>query len=284
MTPVPSVAEHSLRPCAARLVRVDTWKPGAGHGDDCVAAEEPLEIRVDGSPLAITMRTPGDDVELAAGYALTEGLIAGLDDLASVEPVDDVAPDVRGNVVNLRLREGAADAAAANHRARRAGFIASACGVCGQGTIDAVRRRASPLPAGASISSATILSLPDTLRAAQEVFSATGGLHAAGLFHLDGRLIVAREDIGRHNAVDKVVGRALLNRLFPLSATALMVSGRAGFEIVLKAWLAGIPILASVSAPSSLGVQVAEEADMTLIGFVRGRDFTVYSGRHRIQP
>jgi len=278
-----TAATHRQAPSSAvRLLTVGVWKPGTGSGYAHVASEEPLEIRANGRPVAVTMRTPGDDAELAAGFALTEGIIAAPRDLAGVNAIDEVPPDVRGNVVDIRLHQEAALPAA--YRDRRAGFIASACGICGQGTIETVRRRAAPLPPGASVSAATIVSLPDTLRAAQEVFAATGGLHAAGLFHLDGRLVVAREDIGRHNAVDKVLGYALLHGLFPLSSMLLMVSGRAGFEIVMKAWIAGVPVLASVSAPSSLAVQLADEADLTLVGFVRGRDFSMYSGFHRILP
>jgi FdhD protein len=155
--------------------------------------------------------------------------------------------------------------------------------VCGRGTIDAVSRRAAPLPNGRKIAAARITALPDSLKPAQAVFAETGGLHAAGLFDFAGDLLVAREDIGRHNAVDKVVGYGALRGRLPFSDTALLVSGRAGFEIILKAWIAGIPVVASVSAPSHLAVQLAEEADMTLIGFLRGGSFTVYHGRHRIE-
>lgn len=265
---------------AVRVVRVDAWRPASGDARASLAVEEPLEIRLDGSPLAVTMRTPGDDEDLAAGFALTEGLIGGSDDLSGVCVVIDVPPDARGNVVDVRLREPAADMPA--RARRRAGLLTSACGVCGQGTIDAVRRRARPVAGSGVMEAACLVSMPDTLRSAQAVFSLTGGLHAAGLFSLDGRLIAAREDIGRHNAVDKVVGHAVRQRLLPLSGTALMVSGRAGFEIVLKAWMAGIPVVASVSAPSSLAVQLAEEADITLVGFLRGSDYTVYHGLHRV--
>lgn len=266
---------------APRVVRVDAWRPRLGDAMASLAVEEPLEIRVDGVPLVVTMRTPGDDEDLAAGYLLTEGLITDSSEVADVAFVADLHPGARGNVVDVRLR-ARPETGPARTRARRRGILTSACGICGEGTIEAVRRRARPVSSRASLWSSRLISMPDSLRAAQMVFSQTGGLHAAGLFETGGTLLAAREDIGRHNAVDKVVGHAVRQARLPLSDTALMVSGRAGFEIVLKAWVAGIPIVASVSAPSSLAVQTAEEANITLVGFVRGCDYTVYTGLQRI--
>ena len=274
----------TMTPTSDRSAAVDVWKLGAGALEDRVATEEPLEIRLDGHPVAVTLRTPGDDEELAAGFALTEGLVASPSEIARIVTVTDVPPSARGNVVDVQLVAGTNGTAAArqsklNHRPS---FITSACGVCGRGTIDAVARRAAPLPAGPAIKASRISGFPDRLRQAQAVFAETGGLHAAGLFDSEGNLLVAREDVGRHNAVDKIVGYGALRRELPFSNLALLVSGRAGFEIILKAWMAGIPIVASVSAPSQLAVQLAEEADMTLIGFVRGSSFTVYHGRGRV--
>jgi FdhD protein len=259
------------------------WKPDRGVCDDVVATEEPLEIRVDGSPVAVTLRTPGHDDELAAGFVLTEGLITIPEDLVSVTAVDHVQPAARGNVVDARLRPPAGRHTSTRDRlGRRPSFITSACGVCGRGTIDAIQRRAAPLVTGQTVAVDCLTSLPDRLRATQTVFAETGAVHGAALFDLDGRLLVAREDIGRHNAVDKIVGFGVLNRCLPFSQTVLMVSGRTGFEVVLKAWIAGIPIVASVSAPSHLAVELAEESGMTLVGFLRGATFTVYQGPERI--
>jgi FdhD protein len=263
---------------------IAVWKLGKGDIEDRVAAEEPLEIRLDGRALAVTLRTPGDDEELAAGFVLTEGLVKSPQEIERIVVVDDVPPSSRGNIVDVRLVKSAARSRTTAHSklTHRPSFITSACGVCGRGTIDAISRRAAPLPNGRAIGASRISAFPDRLRMAQAVFAETGGLHAAGLFDFDGNLLVAREDVGRHNAVDKVVGYGALRGQLPLADTALMVSGRAGFEIILKAWIAGIPIVASVSAPSHLAVQLAEEAEMTLVGFVRNGSFTVYNGRARI--
>jgi len=273
-----------MNPSTARSAAVEVWKLGAGALEDRVATEEPLEIRLDGHPVAVTLRTPGDDEELAAGFALTEGLVASPGEIARIVVVNDVPPSARGNVVDVQLVPGTNGTAAArqsrlNHRPS---FITSACGVCGRGTIDAVARRAAPLRAGPAMAASCISGFPDRLRQTQAVFAETGGLHAAGLFDLDGRLLAAREDVGRHNAVDKIVGLGAIRQELPYANRALLVSGRTGFEIVLKAWMAGIPIVASVSAPSHLAIQLAEEADMTLIGFVRGSSFTVYHGGDRV--
>jgi FdhD protein len=274
-----------LRPTSARSQAVDVWKLGRGEFEDFVATEEPLEIRLEGRALAVTLRTPGDDEELAAGFVVTEGLVTRPGDIERIIRVADVAPSARGNVVDVRLAPaaGRSPSSPVSKLTHRPSFITSACGVCGRGTIDAISRRAKPLPEGRSIPAGRIIALPDRLRAAQAVFAETGGLHAAGLFDFAGSLLVAREDVGRHNAVDKVIGYGVLRGQLPFSDKALVVSGRAGFEIILKAWIAGIPIVASVSAPSHLAVQLAEEAGMTLIGFLRGRSFTVYHGGNRIE-
>ena len=264
-----------------RSIAVPAWRPDRGPYEDRVAVEEPLEIRVNGAPIAVTLRTPGDDAELAVGFVLTEGIARGVADIISVAPVDDVPADARGNVMNVTVRSAESPDGAARLTGRPA-FVTAACGVCGRGTLDAVRRRAEPLPDGPGISRDVLASLPALLRKSQPTFDETGGLHAAGLFDLQGNLLAAREDVGRHNAVDKLVGWGALGRRLPLQDALLCVSGRAGFEIVLKAWIAGIPALASVSAPSHLAVALAEEANMTLLGFVRDGSFAVYAGRERV--
>lgn len=277
-----TAVHEPISPAAApRVVCVEAWRPRDGDARANLAVEEPLEIRVNGAPVAVTMRTPGDDEDLAVGYLLSEGWIAGYHDVVEVSPGRGVRPGSEGNAVDVRLRESRHPAGAGSRRPRR-GLLTSACGVCGEGTIEAVRRRAAPLSSRATMDADRLVAMPASLRRTQAVFAETGGLHAAGLFSLSGSLIVAREDVGRHNAVDKVVGHAVRCAMLPGLNVALMVSGRAGFEIVLKAWLAGIAIVASVSAPSSLAVEMAEEANITLVGFLRGSDYTVYSGLHRV--
>ncbi len=267
-----------------RAVPVDAWRPDRGNYPDKVAAEEPLEIRVDGVPIGLTLRTPGDDADLAAGFVVSEGLVSDPSDIDRVVVVEDVPPAARGNVVDVRLTPGAsADIPALKRLARRPSFVTAACGVCGRGTLESLSRRLPPIPEDGTVDGMLLSKLPSRLREAQAVFAETGGLHAAGLFDFDGRLIVAREDVGRHNAVDKVVGFGVLARRLPFAGTVLMVSGRTGFEIVLKAWVAGIPVLASVSAPSQLAVGLAEEANMGLAGFVRDPGYAIYAGRHRIR-
>jgi FdhD protein len=254
---------------------------------DLLAAEEPLGIRVDGTALAMTMRTPGDDVELAAGFLVGEGIVRGRDDIAAMKVCDgtscghlDHADDEIGNIVDIALGPGAVVTAAA----RRSFITTSACGVCGKTSInDICLLPRGPLSADATVfAPALIAALPARLREAQRVFSSTGGLHAAGLFTAAGELLVAREDVGRHNAVDKVVGWAVLRDKLPLTGCALLVSGRASFELAQKAVLAGIPLLAAVSAPSSLAAELAEEAGLTLVGFLRGQSMNVYTGLQRV--
>ena len=242
---------------------------------DLVAREEPLEIRIEGRPVAITMRTPGHDLELAAGFLFTEGVIDGPDDLQAIAHVDEPT-DPKGNTVDCVLASGVP--AARRHAADRALFASSSCGVCGKASIDRLVQNTPKLSAVLQLSPAILLSLPERLREAQSVFERTGGLHAAALFTPEGELEITREDIGRHNAVDKVIGWRLQSERVPITDRVLLVSGRAGFEIVQKALMAGIGILAAVGAPSSMAVQLAEESGMTLIGFLRDGRYNVYSG------
>jgi FdhD protein len=254
---------------------------------DFLATEEPLGIRVNGSALTMTMRTPGDDVELAAGFLVGEAIVTSGADIAGIKLCDgttcghgDHSEDEIGNIADVTLAPGVTVAASA----RRGFMTTSACGVCGKTSIeDICVLPQAALPADESrFSPAVLATLPGRLREAQRVFSRTGGLHAAGLFTPSGDLIVTREDVGRHNAVDKVIGWALLNGRLPLSGCALLVSGRASFELAQKAVLAGIPLLAAVSAPSSLAAELASEAGLTLVGFLRGQSMNVYSGEQRI--
>ncbi|HKF53604.1 MAG TPA: formate dehydrogenase accessory sulfurtransferase FdhD, partial [Candidatus Acidoferrales bacterium] len=242
--------------------------------------EEPLEIRVDGNPLSVTMRTPGDDLDLAAGFLFTEGLIEQREQILSIEHAAECKPTERGNIVEVKV---SVDVALDLEKTRRNFFAASSCGICGKASIDAVRARgARPANPHFRVKPDVICALPEALRAKQQIFGRTGGLHAAGAFSANGELIVEREDIGRHNAVDKIVGWALREGKLPLSECVLTVSGRGGFEIVQKAAMAGVPVVASVSACSSLAVQFAREMGMTLIGFLRDRRFVVYSGSERL--
>jgi FdhD protein len=256
---------------------------GENRRPDALAAEEPLEIRVDGRALAVTMRTPGHDVELAHGFLLTEGVVGTAGDVRTARYCDSVDADGHHtyNVLDVALAEGVPPP---DTGVERNFYTTSSCGVCGKAALDAVRlkTRYSPAADPCEISPAVLATLPDTLREQQRVFSATGGLHAAGLFTTDGSPLVVREDVGRHNAVDKVMGWAVLNDRVPLSATVLMVSGRASFELVQKAAMAGVPVLAAVSAPSSLAVDLAVEQGMTLVGFLRGESMNVYAGSNRV--
>ncbi|MDG9718034.1 formate dehydrogenase accessory sulfurtransferase FdhD [Streptomyces sp. DH24] len=257
----------------------------ASHRPDTLAAEEPLEIRVGGRPLSVTMRTPGDDFDLAAGFLVGEGVVHACDEVAGIRYCAGVTADGGNsyNVVDVVLARGVP---APDASLERNFYTTSSCGLCGKASLDAVRTRAAwsvaedPLRVGPEL----LAALPDRLRAAQRVFDTTGGLHAAGLFSADGELLCLREDVGRHNAVDKVVGHALRSGLLPSRGTVLMVSGRASFELVQKAVMAGIPVLAAVSAPSSLAVDLAEESGLTLVGFLRGASMNVYSGAGRLEP
>lgn len=250
---------------------------------DTLAAEEPLELRLNGAPLTVTMRTPGDDVELAHGFLLTEGVIGGPEDVSTARYCAGARADGHNtyNVLDVRL---APEVAVPGARLRREFLTTSACGVCGKAALDAVRvaSRYPPATDPGRVHVRVLAELPDRLRARQRVFDSTGGLHAAGLFTMDGAPLAVREDVGRHNAVDKVLGWALLNGRVPLRGCVLMVSGRASFELAQKAAMAGVPVLAAVSAPSSLAVDLAAEQGLTLIGFLRARSMNVYTGAHRI--
>ena len=243
---------------------------------DELVDEEPLEVRVRGRAISVTMRTGGHDEELAVGFLLTEGVIRSAADVLRVDPCER---NEFGNVVNVLL---APDVYVDFARLTRHVFASSSCGLCGKTTADAVRGQFPPVVSDAVISAETILDLPDRMRQAQATFDRTGGLHAAGLFTTAGELVVLREDVGRHNAVDKVVGHALRRGLLPLSHHVLMLSGRASFEIMQKALAAGVPIVAAVSAPSNLAATFADDSGQTLVGFVRGRRLNVYAGRQRV--
>jgi FdhD protein len=256
---------------------------GERRRPDTVAAEEPFEIRVNGTPLSVTMRTPGDDVELAHGFLLTEGVIGDREDVLTARYCAGTDDDGQNtyNLLDVRLSPGVAPP---DPSITRNFYTTSSCGVCGKAALDAVRlsTRFPPGDDPVRVSAATLSTLPDKLRARQKLFESTGGIHAAGLFTADGELLVVREDVGRHNAVDKVLGWALLNGRVPLTGCVLMVSGRSSFELAQKAAMAGVPVLAAVSAPSSLAVDVADEQGMTLIGFLRGETMNVYTGTHRL--
>ncbi|WP_055596523.1 formate dehydrogenase accessory sulfurtransferase FdhD [Streptomyces hirsutus] len=256
----------------------------AEHRPDVLAAEEPMEIRVGGRPLTVTMRTPGDDFDLAAGFLVSEGVVHAAGDVGTIRYCAGATADGGNsyNVVDIGL---APDVAAPDASLERNFYTTSSCGLCGKASLDAVRTTAAWTVAedALRVEPETLALLPDRLRAAQRVFDATGGLHAAGLFTAGGDLLCLREDVGRHNAVDKTVGHALRSGLLPLRETVLMVSGRASFELVQKAVMAGIPMLAAVSAPSSLAVDLAAESGLTLIGFLRGRSMNVYTGAERLR-
>ncbi len=255
---------------------------------DTLTVEEPLELRVNGSPLTITMRTPGHDIEMVHGFLLSEGLIGGVEDVALARYCEGaVVSGETGfdentyNVIDVTLAAGVAPPA---DSATRNFLTSSSCGVCGKASIEQLRSqsRFDVRSDRTEFAAKVITSLPDALRSEQRTFDKTGGLHAAGLFTADGEALVVREDVGRHNAVDKVVGWALLNNRLPASGCVLMVSARASFELAQKSIMAGIPCLAAVSAPSSLAVECAEDAGMTLLGFVRGSRLNVYAGGERV--
>ncbi|RZQ60447.1 formate dehydrogenase accessory sulfurtransferase FdhD [Amycolatopsis suaedae] len=250
---------------------------------DALAVEEPMELRVGAAPLTVTMRTPGHDVELAHGFLLSEGVIGAPSDVHSARYCDGVDDEGRNtyNVLDITLADGVPPPETG---VERNFYTTSSCGVCGKAALDAVKlsTRFGTRDSAFAVTPAVLAALPDRLRARQRVFESTGGLHAAALFDERGELLVVREDVGRHNAVDKVLGWALLNGHVPLAGAGLLVSGRASFELVQKAAMAGIPLLAAVSAPSSLAVELAAEHDITLVGFLRGASMNVYTGE-RVQ-
>ena len=256
------------------LTSVDQWEDGTvSRAEDYLAVEEPLEIRIGNTPISVTMRTPGNDLELAAGFLFTEGIIANHSELKRLESTgaNTVISEIPGSKDLPR-------------ELQRNFFAASSCGICGKATIESVRvRGVKPVNSSFTIAPDVLCSLPERLLQSQAVFGRTGGLHAAAAFTASGEILVVREDIGRHNAVDKVVGWALLNDRLPYKDCVLVVSGRGGFEIAQKAVVAGFPVLASVSAPSNLATQIAREFGMTLVGFLRGRRFVVYSRPERLK-
>jgi FdhD protein len=289
----PPILMSDRGPEPHRPVRIERWSPeGRLTGDDVVAAEEPLQVDLDGEPFAVVMRTPGHDLELVLGLLYVEGLIHAREDVAEGAVAASGLPEgaapfpVRAlpeaeNLVELRL-------VAPRGKDDRVGWqrnlvASSACGICGAAALDVLRDDLPSLPPGPTFTPAGIAAMAPALRAAQATFELTGGLHAAGIFDTKGQLLHIREDVGRHNAVDKLVGRALLAGELPLRERALMLSGRASFELAHKAVAAGIPLMAAVSAPSSLAVHVAHTFDLTLVGFLRGERFNVYAGSERIQ-
>lgn len=271
----------------APSLRIHRFSAGEwAEAPDAVVTEEPLQLLLDGEPLAVVMRTPGADIELALGLLFAEGVIREVQDVRSIrisaESLESEAgihvdgSIVESNHVDVHL------AGKALRKPERSMLASSACGVCGTQMIEDLRRDLSVLPSGPKVDPATLPRLVDVLRSGQGVFERTGGLHAAGLFDTSGHLIVLREDVGRHNAVDKVVGRMLIDGRLPAYDTVLVVSGRAGYEIVQKAIGAGVPLVAAVGAPSSLAVALAREFNQTLVGFLRGDRFNVYSAQERL--
>ncbi|HEY3007975.1 MAG TPA: formate dehydrogenase accessory sulfurtransferase FdhD [Micromonosporaceae bacterium] len=267
--------------------RADGGRVSALTRPDALAAEEPLEIRVGPAgrgprrPLAVTMRTPGEDLDLALGFLFTEGLIGAAEDVHTAQLCAGADTPNTYNVVEVAL---APHVPPPTTNPTRNFYTTSSCGVCGKASIDAVRTRSRYPVAGdpMTVEPGVLAGLPDRLRTGQRVFDRTGGLHAAAIFSPGGDVVAMREDVGRHNAVDKVVGWALRNDRLPLAGHLLLVSGRASFELVQKASMAGIPLVAAVSAPSTLAVDLAEEMGMTLVGFLRGNTMNVYAGAHRV--
>ena len=262
-----------------QIRQVLSWEAGTrpSRREDEVAEEEPLEIQIDTRPVCVVMRTPGHDNELAAGFLLTEGLVKRRRDILKIEPYPR---NPKGNVVDVFL---APEVAVNFERLTRHVFASSSCGLCGKATIESVHQHFKPVRANRSVAANTILALPEKLRRSQETFDRTGGLHAAAIFNARGKLIALREDVGRHNAVDKVLGYGLLHDLLPFERHILMVSGRASFEIMLKALAGRVPIVCAVSAPSSLAVEFARESGQTLVGFLRGERMNVYAMPERIR-
>jgi FdhD protein len=275
------------RTARRRVTRISVDAGGADERADLLAAEEPLGIRIGGQAVSLTMRTPGDDIDLTAGFLVSEGIIASAADIASIRICDgqrcnhDHEGGVAvGNIADVDLRPGLG----VPPGLRRSFLTSSACGVCGKASIEDlhVPGHFDLFKDQVQVTAAVLAGLPDALRQAQRVFERTGGLHAAGLFSADGELLAIREDVGRHNAVDKIVGWALRAGRVPLTGCVLLVSGRASFELVQKAVLAGVPVLAAVSAPSSLAAELAADAGLTLVGFLRGGSMNVYTGVERI--
>jgi FdhD protein len=260
--------------------RAISWSSGqTSTRTEKLAVEEPLEIRLAGRRFTLTMRTPGHDEELAAGFLFAEGFISDVTELGEIRRVRGRKGALEPNAIDIILN---VPADGLRSRLKRNFVMSSSCGVCGKTSIDSIRRRVAPVSDSARVTPAILLALPEKLRAGQRVFGATGGLHGAAIFSLDGAMLAIREDVGRHNAVDKVIGYSLTNAMVPLARHIMMVSGRLSFEIVQKAAAAGVPILAAVSAPSSLAVELAEEIGTTLVGFLRDGSFNIYTRPDRI--
>jgi FdhD protein len=273
-----SAADVTLRTVAVTRVRGSQHS----HGTDWASVEEPLEVRLHGRPFSVIMRTPGADRELAAGFLFAERILRSADDLGTIEYCTDPTAEHPENIVNVTLTDPAAGAVERMLGERRQVTTSSSCGLCGRLTIESLLTDGPALTIAWTLDRAVLSQLPDRLRAAQKTFASTGGLHGAGLFTPDGRLVESSEDVGRHNAVDKIVGRMLMREALPLSGHLLFVSGRTSYEILQKAFLAGIPVVAAVSAPSTLAVDLAHEIGITLIGFVRGDAFNIYTHPERV--
>ncbi|MEO8679870.1 MAG: formate dehydrogenase accessory sulfurtransferase FdhD [Vicinamibacterales bacterium] len=268
-----------------RIVNVTRRGPSALSGDrDRVAVEEPMEVRVNGAAFAVIMRTPGADRDLAAGFLLAEDVVRSADEIGTIAYCDDedVDEEGRANILNVTVTGAAVERLGTRLGERRQVMMTASCGLCGRRTIESLRARVESVGGAWTIPASVISALPATLRPAQAVFDSTGGLHAAGLFDLDGYLQLSAEDVGRHNAVDKIIGRTLLAGGHPLDRRLLLVSGRTSFELVQKALLGGVLLVAAVSAPSSLAIDLAEQAGITLCGFVRGPSFNIYAHPERI--
>jgi FdhD protein len=279
-TPRPERAQHR----SVRVIRVGRKARPEGWATDLAAVEEPLEVRLHGKPFAVIMRTPGSDRALAAGFLLSEGVVRTIDEIGAVEHCRHPDRPEGHNVVDVYLMGEAVRSLDERLAERRNVPGSAACGLCGRVTIESLRTRATRLDITWTTTKDLLAAMPDRLRERQRVFDDTGGLHAAGLFRPDGCCEMSAEDVGRHNAVDKVIGSMLLEDRLPLAGHALVVSGRTSYEIVQKAWLAGIGLLAAVSAPSSLAIDLADEAGITLLGFVRDGGFNIYSHPSRLLP
>ncbi len=272
-----------MQPKKPGIRDVSIHRPGAAEPvPDRVAVEEPMEVRVNGAPFAVIMRTPGADRDLAAGFLLAEDVVRSADEIGAIEYCADAEAEGRDNTINVTVLGAAVARLDARLGDRRQVMMTASCGLCGRRTIASLQARVSAVAGRWTVPASVIASLPDRLRASQDVFEATGGLHAAGLFDRAGALQLSAEDVGRHNAVDKIAGRTLLAGQHPLDDRLLLVSGRASFELVQKALLAGVPLIAAVSAPSSLAIDLATETGITLCGFVRGATFNIYSHPHRV--
>jgi FdhD protein len=269
------------RPPGIREVQISRRGHAAPERDH-VAVEEPMEVRVNGASFAVIMRTPGADRDLAAGFLLAEDVIRNRDEIGAIEYCADATVEGRDNTLNVTVTGDAVERLAVRLGERRQVMMTASCGLCGRLTIESLTARVSTVGGDWTVSGDVIASLPERLRSAQAAFESTGGIHAAGLFDRSGHLQLSAEDVGRHNAVDKIVGRTLLEGRHPLDTSILLVSGRTSFELVQKTLLAGIPLIAAVSAPSSLAVDLAVRSNITLCGFVRGGNFNTYSHQSRI--